>query len=466
MSYSKIKVVVVTLGDLRKEFFLSRESIVNEELAKIREVLGERYDLYISDIVYDIEEAKKVADEIRGKCIRCVIIHLPVWATPNLAFRIAYSTDLPVMLLANKRLDSSSIVSLLAVAGTLEQTGKNCIRVVGDVRDVEVLKKVETFIQACNLVDTISSSSFGLIGGRSIGMGTTVADPSQWQKIFNVEFDHCDQYEIVYYANKVSQKEVELYLDWFKNNFNIRFGGLFTEESLEKQIRSYLALKYIISEKKYDFLALKCQTEMSDHYVLQCVSVALLNNNYDAEGPKRVIPTACESDCDGALTMKLLSICSGNQPASLVDIKYIDEIKKEFILANCGSMAPYFSDQDEPKKAMKKVSLLPHIFGAAGGAALQMIAKEGPVTVARLFRKNGKYILACFEGQLEMRPIEELRKTAWCYPHQFLKADIDYEKFLQTVNSNHLHTVYGRYCEVLKLFCQMKNIEYICYNNA
>ena len=114
---------------------------------------------------------------------------------------------------------------------------------------------------------------------------------------------------------------------------------------------------------------------------------------------------------------------------------------------------------------MDKLSLLPHVFRKAGGAAVQIIVKEGPVTLARLFRKDGKYVLGCFEGELEMRPIEELRKTTWCYPHEFVKADIDYDKFFHTMNSNHLHTVYGSYSEVLKLFCDMKGIEFICYNN-
>lgn len=462
---NKIEIAVVTIGDSRREFFLNRISIVNTELQKLKEVLGEKYDLYMSDTIFDIEEGQRVSDEIIKRGIKCVIIHIPIWGSPNLALRIAYSTDLPVMLLGNKRPDSSSIVCLLAVAGMLEQSGKDCIRLVGDIKeDNKVQKKIDDFVTACNLVDAISRSSYGLIGGRSIGIGTTVADPAQWQRIFGTEFDHCDQYEIVFRAKEIPQERVDKHIDWLKKNIaNIEFGGLFTEESLDRQVRSYLALKDIVDEKKYTFIGLKCQQELSDHYALQCISVALLNNNYDADGPKEVIPISCESDCDGAMTMKMLSICSGNQPTNLVDIKFFDENKKEFILANCGSIAFYFADPESPVNAMSNISLLPHVFGKAGGAAVQMIAKEGPVTIARLFRKNGKYVLGCFEGQLETRPIEELKKTTWCYPHEFVKADIDYDEFFHTINSNHLHTVYGHYCDALKLFCKMKDIEFICY---
>ncbi|HLV08796.1 MAG TPA: hypothetical protein VKY40_01175 [Halanaerobiales bacterium] len=461
----KKKVALVTPGDSRREFFESRYSIVEDELNKIKRALGEKYDLFIPDIVFDIEQGQTVSDQIKARGINCVIIHLPIWATPNLAYRIAYSTELPVLLLGNKRPDSSSIVTLLAIAGMLEQAGKECIRLAGDINNDKVFNKVENFVIACNLVDSISRSSFGLIGGRSIGIGSTVADPAQWQRIFKTEFDHCDQYEIVYRAKEIDLKRVQLHLNWLKEKISkLEFGGLFTEGSLELQVRSYLALKDMVAEKGYSFIALKCQQELSDHFALQCISIALLNNNYDAEGPKEVIPASCEADCDGAMTMKLLSLCADNQPANLVDIKYFDQEKREFILANCGSMAPYFADPKDPEKAMAKISLLPHIFGKAGGAAVQMIAKAGRVTVARLFRKNGRYIMGCFEGKLEGRPLEELHKTTWCYPHEFVKADIDYERFFQTINSNHLHTIYGSYCKALELFCQMKGIEFICYN--
>ena len=62
-------------------------------------------------------------------------------------------------------------------------------------------------------------------------------------------------------------------------------------------------------------------------------------------------------------------------------------------------------------------------------------------------------------------PREELKKTSYCYPTQFIRADIDYDRFFETMNSNHLHTVYGSYKEVLRTFCQITGIEFICYND-
>ena len=218
------------------------------------------------------------------------------------------------------------------------------------------------------------------------------------------------------------------------------------------------------AEKKYDFMGIKCQQDMSDHFVLQCLGVALLNNHYDADGEKQPIPTSCECDCDGALTMRILSLCAEGAPSCLLDIKFFDEASKEFVLANCGSVAPYFANPDDREDALKKTVLMPHIFGEAGGASLQMIAKPGAVTVARLFRSNGNYVLGCFEGTTKMYPVEKLKETTYCYPHAFVEADVDYQAFYQKINSNHLHMVYGNYAKVLEMFCDMTGIEYLCFN--
>ena len=218
------------------------------------------------------------------------------------------------------------------------------------------------------------------------------------------------------------------------------------------------------AEKKYNFMGIKCQQDMSDHFVLQCLGVALLNNPYDADGEKIPIPTSCECDCDGALTMRILNLCAEGKPSCLLDIKFFDGVSKEFVLANCGSVAPYFADPDHQEEAMKKIALMPHIFGEAGGASIQFISKPGDVTVARLFRSNGKYVLGCFEGTTKMYPLEKLKETTYCYPHAFVEAEADYEKFYEKINSNHLHMVYGKYANILKMFCEIVGIDYICFN--
>ena len=88
------------------------------------------------------EDGQNISDEIKKQGIEAVIIHVPIWATPSLAFRIAYGTSYPVLLLGNLQRNTSSLVTLLAVGGMLDQTGKKCIRVSGDYEDPQIQEKV------------------------------------------------------------------------------------------------------------------------------------------------------------------------------------------------------------------------------------------------------------------------------------------------------------------------------------
>lgn len=462
----KQRIAVISLGDCREAFYNTRKQIAEEETQRLLHTLGEYYDVFAPDVVFGIDDALRTADEIRRQLIVQVVIHIPIWVTPNLALRVAESTPYPVVLFGNTRKDSSSTVALLATAGMLSQSGKKCKRIIGDIQNTAVLKNVRAVLDAAMIAEGLRRSSFGMLGGRSIGIGTTVADPFQWQKLFGIEFDHCDQYEIVYRAEEIEEERVNRHLEWVKNYFTVQYGGMFTEKKLELQVRSYLALKDIAAERCYNFMGVKCQPEMSDHFVLQCLGIALLNNDVDADGRKESVPTSCECDCDGALTMKLLSLCTSGKPSCLVDIRYFNAEDKEFILANCGSMAPYFANPEDSNLALKETYLLQHVFGAAGGAAVQMVARSGEITCARFIRNDGRYILTCFEGEIYERPREELRKTNYSYPTQFIRADIDYERFFHTMNSNHLHTVYGNYKAVLQNFCEITGIEFVCYNRS
>ena len=80
---SKTKVALVTLGDTRKEFYKKREHIASGEIEKAKEAFGEKYDLWISEIVFTFEEACRTAAHIREEGISAVLIHLPIWATPS-----------------------------------------------------------------------------------------------------------------------------------------------------------------------------------------------------------------------------------------------------------------------------------------------------------------------------------------------------------------------------------------------
>jgi L-fucose/D-arabinose isomerase len=458
-------IAVVTLGDVRKEFFEKRTWIVEEENNKLRNLLSESYDLYMPSPISSVHEAQLESEIIRSKGIVVVIIHIPIWGTPSHAEPLTSSAPYPVILLGNSRNDSSSMVSLLATAGMLEQSGKQIQRIFGNLEHMILKKRLFESIKLCFLLHSLKNNRFCLIGGQSIGIGTTVADPAQWQRIWGICSDHRDQLEVYMLAENQDKKRVSIYRSWLETLGGIQFGNLFTEKSLDKQIRSYLAIKDIVKQGEYSFLALKCQQELSDWYALQCLSIALLNNPFDAEGIKQVVPCSCEGDCDGALTMQILHSLDTSQPSCLVDIRSYDEASKEFLFANCGGMALGYANPADNIDAKQKTIMMPHMFGKAGGGTIQFMTDGGFVTVARLFRKNGKYCMAVFEGESISKPRSSLT-TNICYPHAFINADIDFEIFMQRMGSNHMHFIYGNYAKILQNFCALSGIEYIDFSKT
>lgn len=292
-------------------------------------------------------------------------------------------------------------------------------------------------------------------------MYTGVADLAQWQRVFGVDIQVADQLEIVRAAEEAPSTQVDHYMDWLRQYVGlIDFDGdSFTEERLRKQIRSYLGTRKLIKERGCDFAGIKCQTELSDGYVLQCLNVALLNDPYDAEGPKKPVIAACEADHDGALTMQILHLVSGGEPATLMDVKDIRREQKVMVFANCGGMATYFAGGSfDAQQNLRWVHLRPHIFGEAGGGATQFVAASGRATLARLCRRDGRYWMALVTGDFVERSRDDIRRTGWPWPHAFLHTDMDFEAFLATFGSNHMHAVRGDYRAELEEFCKMIDV--------
>ena len=69
----KKKVAIVTLGDSRREFYKKREAIVASEIEKVKKAFGDKYDLYISPIVFDTEDGQNIRmGTPKGKVVNSV----------------------------------------------------------------------------------------------------------------------------------------------------------------------------------------------------------------------------------------------------------------------------------------------------------------------------------------------------------------------------------------------------------
>ncbi len=455
------RVALLTFSEGREDFYLRRRPLVDRESELVQDKLGAVFAIEAFEPIRRKAQLREVLGQL-GE-VDALIVHIPIFVEPALVVAVATLTQgtVPLVLLGNRRPDTSSLVGLLGAGGALDQMGINHLRVWEDLEVTGVPRELVAYVRAARTRRLLRGQTFGLFGGTSLGIQTASADPLQWQVDFGVEVKHVDQYMIVVEAERLPEDLVARHRTWYEQ----MVGAVSSEPAegrswLDRQIRSYLATRKLARDLDLDFLSVKCQSELSDHYVLQCVSHSLLNDPYDADGPKDPLAASCEGDMDQALTMQILKLVSGGAPSAALDVRLYEPSAARFRMANCGSSPSAFAGlSTDPAENLAQVHLEPHVFGKAGGFATQFVFAPSTVTMARLARRAGRYWLALFTGETASEDRERLRDTTWPWPHAFIQADIDFTAFLAEFGSNHICAVRGDVVPELNAWAGMAGIE-------
>ena len=416
------------------------------------------------------EQIDVQVDALRAAGVEALIAHTPCWTSPNLVVRGIQRLNLPTVLVGNKHPGTHSTVGLLGAGGTLSQIGYPHLRLRQDFDEV-LTEKVVPFFQAAAAKARLKGKTFGLFGGRSLGIDTGTFDPMQWKKLFGVDTEHIDQLEIIRRAELVPEADTEKMMTWLTRSVGkVAYNDdKFTPEKLAFQVRCYLATMGIIGEMGLDFVAIKCMPDLTTHFVPQCISAALLPSPYDADGKRDPIMMACEADGDAALTMEILKEITGGLPVLFMDVSYIDDDRGTFYFPNCGAFCSWYSARsDDPAENMKQLELRP-ANRPAGGAITYFTTAPGDMTLARLFRVDGRYRMGIIRGETvnisdEERDTFVQARGSHQLPTAFLKLDVDVERLISGFGSNHVMGVAGNRVEELIHFCELMDIEPQFYN--
>ena len=406
------------------------------------EARGYLASLPIELIAFDeVARSRAIIEEqvqaLRTAGAEALFAHTPCWCTPNLASGAVQRIGLPTVVMTSTSAATHGMVGMLATAGTLSQVGVEHIRVRDDFGAPVFEEKVLPFFRAASVRARLRGKRMGLFGGRSLGIDTGTFDPMQWRTVFGLDVQHIDQLEIVRRAELVDADRVASMMDWAREVFaDIAFDdGKLTEERLEFQLRCYLANKDINAEQGLDFISVKCMTELSDHYVPQCLSAALMPSPFDGEGTKASCAMSCEADADGALTMEMLKDVSGGGATLFGDMSHMDAAKRILFVPNCGGMCAWFAARsDDPAENLGKIELRPSL-RPGGGATTYFTAAPGPVTLARLYRVRGEYRMAIIPGKTVEMTAEDLadfvrERGKHQLPTAFVQVDCDLDRLV------------------------------------
>jgi L-fucose/D-arabinose isomerase len=419
-------------------------------------------------IVTDSEIARVEARRIADWRPHLTIFHYSVWAFPHFSMIAARELEGPLLLFCGLDPAYPGMVGMLAAGGALDQIGRRHSRLYGDASDPEAIAALGVEIAGARAAGSLRGLTFGRIGGRSMGMYTAVSYGAQWIDRFGVDVEEIDQWEIVRRSEAVPASRAEAGRKWLEEHAHgVHYDGKqLTPELLERQVRSYYAMRELIDEWKLDFTGIKAQPELTDHFATMDVTEAFLNDPYDWDGPKDTHVCATEADMDGALTMQMLKSLTGT-PVLFADVRHYDAEHGVWDLCNSGQHATWFAERsDDPAENMRHVDLHPEgFYFPAGGASIRHIAAPGDFTFARLSRLDGEYRMQVLPGTVERFDHETNERLALAsnyeWPHAFTRFDVPTQDFLGRFAANHIHAVPGDHVEALRRACGHLAVDFV-----
>lgn len=323
--------------------------------------------------------------------------------------------------------------------------------VYGSRDDREVLEKITSYCRAGSMVNKLNMSTLGALGGRGMGQTCGAADPSQWMKMFGIDIDSRDTTQLLRIAEAVTDREIaearEKIQPWFQAEIP-------QDNTADRSIRLYLALKKIIAEEDWDFYTIQSFPGLGDDYSATCFPQSMMLNDR--------VATSTLCDYNTALTVILLNGFSPD-PVYYGDLQHIDRQNREIKIIGDGACPPALGGTMQP------ATFAEHGIpteGEAGGLAVQLVCKPGKGVLARVGRNNGELEMVISRCTMfEPSTQEELDKRRHesgipFWPHAFITAECDINALIQGWSNEYAVMAYGENVyEDLIAFCEQTGIK-------
>tara|TARA_B100001123_G_scaffold163951_1_gene188905 strand:- start:221 stop:1627 length:1407 start_codon:yes stop_codon:yes gene_type:complete len=194
-------------------------------------------------------------------------------------------------------------------------------------------KELLNFIAICKIVKGIRNLRIGAVGARPTAFNTVRYSEKILQRN-GISVITVDLSEILGIANKLntSDKIVKNSIEKIKAYSNI---GKTPDDKFIQIAKLDAVLEKFVFENKLDATAIQCWTSVQQNYGCNvCTSMSIMSEN--------MLPSACEVDVTGTLTMYAMQLAS-NSPSALVDWNnnYSDNDNK-CVLFHCGNWAKSF----------------------------------------------------------------------------------------------------------------------------
>ena len=257
-------------------------------------------------------------------------------------------------------------------------------------KDPAFAKELTDFVAVCRVVRGLRKVRIGAVGARPGGFNTVRYSEKILQRN-GISVTTVDLSEILGNANKLTKDhpEVQEHLDKI---LAYAPKGKTPDEAMIQIAKLDVVLKHFMDDNFLDATAIQCWTSLQQNYGCNvCTSMSMMSEN--------MLPSACEVDVTGTLTMYAMQLASGS-PSALVDWNnnYADDDTK-CVLFHCGNWAKSFLPDI-------KISTAP-ILGTTVGVENTYGALDGrtpasPLTYGRISTDDPKGVIKVYLGEGEL----------------------------------------------------------------
>lgn len=302
----------------------------------------------------------------------------------------AYDDDMELLDLAHRR---DSFCGKLSVCNSLYQSRIRFTDTsfhTSDVTSDAFAKDLDFFARVCRVVRGLKTARIGAIGARPAAF-RTVRYSEKLLQASGITVVTVDLSDIIGMARALPAGErIDEAVREIKSYAPIIDG--ISEEKIDKQARFYLAVRDWLKENECDASAIQCWTAIQEHYgIASCLAMSMMG--------EKGMPSACEMDVAGALTMYALQLASG-EPSGYLDWNNgIAEDRNRCVNIHCANYPKTFlgADMEIGNLDIMSASIGEDIcFGACKG-----VIGKGKMTFAKISTDDIRGTVKAYVGEGE-----------------------------------------------------------------
>jgi len=265
----------------------------------------------------------------------------------------------------------------------------------------------DRFAAICRVVKGIKHMRIAALGARPVAFNTVRYSEKILQK-HQINVQTIDMSEVIAAANQIENDErVDSKMREIEEYGSIACG--ISREKIRTQAKLCIAIEQFIREYQCDCSAIQCWDSIQNNYgCATCLSMSMMG--------EKGLPSACEMDVTGALTMFAFLKATGTPPAYMDWNNNVNDERNMCITLHCSNFPKSFFQRESIE--IGNLDVLATTIGEdkCFGACKAQVA-EGPMTFAKISTDDANGTLKLYVGEGEFLPdaIDTKGGTALCH---------------------------------------------------